>query len=239
MLFCDLTLPTPEENLAFDEALLDMCEAGFSGPVLRFWAPETRFVVVGYANKVALEVNADACRDRNIPILRRCTGGGTVLQGPGCLNYSVVLRIDSDPQLGGIPGTNKYVMERNREAVQTLLEAPVQLEGHTDLAVGGLKFCGNAQRRRRHCLIFHGCFLLACDIALMEEVLFMPSKRPEYRNNRRHGEFVTNIAVSPAALIAALKAVWNAARPLTECPLAETQVLAREKYSRAEWNLKF
>src|SRR2546422_3154717 len=58
----DLTFPTPAENLACDEALLDLCEQGGAGEVLRFWEPREYFVVVGYANKVASEVNLAACR---------------------------------------------------------------------------------------------------------------------------------------------------------------------------------
>src|SRR5262245_61180745 len=82
----DLTLPTPAENLACDEALLDAAEAGESDEVLRFWEPKQLFVVVGYANKVVTEVNVSACESCGVPILRRCSGGGTVLQGLGCLN---------------------------------------------------------------------------------------------------------------------------------------------------------
>ena len=53
----DLTLPTPAENLACDEALLDAAESGAGGEALRFWESPVHFVVVGYANKVATEVN--------------------------------------------------------------------------------------------------------------------------------------------------------------------------------------
>ena len=55
MFLCDLTLPTPEENLACDEALLDLCEAGGAGELLRFWEPPSYFVVLGYANNLPLE----------------------------------------------------------------------------------------------------------------------------------------------------------------------------------------
>src|SRR5690242_14068944 len=89
----DLTLPSPAENLAADEALLDQCEAGAEGEILRFWEPREAFVVLGYANRAALEVDLPACQAHQIGVFRRCSGGGTVLQGPGCLNYSVILRI--------------------------------------------------------------------------------------------------------------------------------------------------
>src|SRR6266404_9885638 len=107
MHLCDLTLGSPAENLAADEALLDLCEAGRAGEVLRFWQPAGHFVVVGYANKLASEVHLSFCRDHQIHIYRRCTGGGTVLQGPGVLNYSLVLRITEDATGLGIQSTNE------------------------------------------------------------------------------------------------------------------------------------
>src|SRR5882724_8858694 len=93
MKYIDFTLPTPAANLACDEVLLDLCEAGAGADTLRFWQAREPFVVVGYANKAAREVNLEACQRRGIPVLRRCSGGGTVLQGPGCLSYSLILRI--------------------------------------------------------------------------------------------------------------------------------------------------
>ena len=105
----DLTLPTPAENLACDEALLDAAEVGERGEALRFWESPEHFVVVGYANKVATEVNVAACEARGIPILRRCSGGGTVVQGPGCLNYALVLRITDNGPTQSISSANQSI----------------------------------------------------------------------------------------------------------------------------------
>ena len=83
MKILDLTLPTPAENLACDEALLDESEEGRHEEFLRFWEPADYFVVVGSSNKIAQEVNVEACRADNVPILRRHSGGGAVLQEIG------------------------------------------------------------------------------------------------------------------------------------------------------------
>src|SRR5881397_1676977 len=115
MKFLDLSFPTPEENLACDEALLDWCEAGNGPEVLRFWEPKQHFVVVGYSNRVGREANVEACRERRIPILRRCSGGGTILQGPGCLNYALILK--GDGALHSISETNCFIMKRNAAVV--------------------------------------------------------------------------------------------------------------------------
>ncbi len=119
----DCTFPTPAENLACDEALLEAAEAGECGEMLRFWEPRQLFVVVGYANKLATEVNLEACESRGVPVLRRCSGGGTVLQGPGCLNYAVVLRMEGFERLRTISAANRFIMERNRAAIEYCLSS--------------------------------------------------------------------------------------------------------------------
>src|SRR5512139_3476750 len=98
----DQTFPTPEHNLACDEALLDCAESGEGGETLRFWEPAAPFVVLGHSNRLATEVDAAACERLGIPLLRRCSGGGTVLQAPGCLNYALILRCDGAPDLATV-----------------------------------------------------------------------------------------------------------------------------------------
>ena len=239
MLHCDLTLPTPAENLAADEALLDECEASGGAGVLRFWEPDAPFVVVGYGNRLSTEANLEFCRQAAIPLLRRCSGGGTVLQGRGCLNYALVLSCEDTPQLAGITTANRFIMERQRIALQDLLGSPVEIKGHTDLARGGLKFSGNAQRRKRRYLLFHGTFLLDFDLGLIERALPMPSKQPDYRAQRPHRDFLTNLGVSATAVKGALRAAWNAGGTLAEVPQARIQRLVLEKYSLDSWNQKF
>jgi lipoate-protein ligase A len=238
----DLTFPSPAENLACDEALLDWAESGEGAECLRFWESPEPFVVVGYANKVATEVNVAACEARKIPILRRCSGGGTVVQGPGCLNYALILPITQDGPLHSIAVANQYIMRRNRAAIESAIgnrQSAIAIRGHTDLAVGERKFSGNSQRRRKHFLLFHGTYLLRFDLALIGDLLRMPSKEPNYRESRRHADFLTNIKVSAEQVKAALQKAWDAGAPLTNPPLEKIKTLARERYLANEWNFKF
>lgn len=244
MKLLDLTLPTPAENLACDEALLDAAEAGEGGEVLRFWEAADHFVVVGYANQVAKEANIAACEARHIPILRRCSGGGTVLQGPGCLNYALILRIIEGGPTRNISAANHFIMDRHRQAMTTLaadLRLPTSdfsVRGHTDLAMSGRKFSGNSQRRRKHHLLFHGTFLLNFDVALMSEVLRMPSHQPDYRNDRSHQDFLAGLALSADAIKAGLIRAWEVSGPAADFPRARVTALCREKYDTREWNVK-
>jgi lipoate-protein ligase A len=237
--FLDLTMPTPAQNLACDEALLNAVEANESAAILRFWESEKYFVVLGYGNKGAKEVNVAACQSHDLSILRRCSGGGAVLQGPGCLNYSLVLPIEEHGETGTITGANRLIMERHRCAVASLLGKPVQVQGYTDLTIEGLKFSGNAQRRTRRYFLFHGTFLLRLDVALMQQVLLPPSREPAYRNHRSHSAFMTQINISREALKSALCQEWNAHQAFGGIPQLGIDDLVEQKYSRAEWNLKF
>src|SRR5258708_457615 len=149
MKYIDLTLPSPAANLACDEALLDLCEEGLEDGILRFWEAHAPFVVVGYANSAAREANLDTCKADNVPVLRRLSGGGTVLQGQGCLNYSLILKIEEAGPLASITGTNGFILGRQKMALVPLVGPEIRIEGHTDLVVGNFKFSGNAQRRKR------------------------------------------------------------------------------------------
>lgn len=233
-----LTLPTPAENLACDEALLDEAEAHGGAGLLRCWESPAHFVVLGHGNKLAAEVKVEACRAAGVPVLRRCSGGGTVLQGPGCLNYALILPCGEAGPLATITGANQFIMARQRDALAALLGRPVTVEGHTDLALDGRKFSGNAQRRKRTHLLFHGCFLLGFNLALIEQLLLPPPRQPEYRRGREHGDFLTRLDVSGEALQGALQRAWGASSSAPDAPCAAIAALVAAKYGRDEWNMK-
>jgi lipoate---protein ligase len=230
----DQSFQTPAENLACDEAFLEALENGTAEPTLRFWESPVPFVVVGYANQVAMEVNIAECERLQIPILRRSSGGGTVVQGPGCLNYNLTLPIADETST--ITDTNCYVMCKHREAFTKILEREVKIQGHTDLTIDGLKFSGNAQRRKRNALVFHGCFLLDFDLDLISQLLSHPSKEPDYRAKRSHHRFLTNLKIPSSIVKEALSKAWNAHGEIIAPPLDE---LIRERFSNDAWNRKF
>ncbi len=239
MKYLDLTLPTPEENLACDEALLDQCDQEDGGEILRVWRPLTYFVVLGYSNQYKTETDFEACKKDHIPVLRRTSGGGTVLQGPGCLNYSLVLNISKTPSLANILSTTRYILERNQKILEPVLQRPIEIQGISDLALNDLKFSGNAQRRKRHAILFHGTFLCDFDLPLISRYLKAPSRQPEYRNNRSHADFLINIETDYSLIQAALKKTWRAQENFEEVPFPQIRSLVEEKYSLKSWNQKF
>ncbi len=197
------------------------------------------FVVLGYANRVDREVDLAACRARGVPVLRRVTGGGTVLQGAGCLNYTLALRLDHHPATASITGTNLWILRRHAAALGVLLGRPVRRRGDTDLALGERKFSGNAQRRGRRALLYHGSLLLDFDLDLITALLPAPSRQPDYRGGRSHGDFLMNLHLPAETVKAALRRVWGAEQAAADWPATRVAELVAGKYSRAEWNFRF
>ena len=217
--------------------MLDLCEDSPGAEILRFWEPRHYFVVLGYANRAEREVSLAACQEENIGVYRRCSGGGTVLQGPGCLNYSLILNLAGHPELGAIAPANRHIMERQRLALAGVLGRPVNVAGSTDLSLGGQKFSGNAQRRKRRALLFHGAFLLRFDLAMMQRFLPMPSRQPDYRQNRPHDQFLTNLDVPASLIKGALREAWSATESCETPPAISPEL--EKKYAGEEWNMKF
>lgn len=239
MRYLNLSFPTPELNLACDEALLDFCEEGYDTEILRFWESPVHFVVLGYSSKAQGDVNLSYCAKNNIPILRRCSGGGTVVQGPGCLNYTLLLRMNGARPIKSIASTYDYILNLHQKTAAAVSGKPVSLEGISDLAVHGYKFSGNAQRRKKNFLLFHGTFLIGFDLTLLGKALTLPEKRPAYRNDRPHKDFVMNLNVSASRLKSVLKKTWHADKKLLDLPSDAIEKMAQSKYTDHDWNFKF
>jgi lipoate-protein ligase A len=235
--FLEFSLDSPAENLALDELLVVNAEAGESGEILRVWEQQDYAVVLGAGCRVAEDVDIERCRADRVQILRRSSGGGTVLLGPGCLCYSLVLRLETDRARSGIRSSYAWIL---RKIVSSLsaMHPDIHQAGISDLAIGDRKFSGSAQQRKREYLLHHGTLLYNFDLARVGRYLRLPARRPEYREARSHAEFLINIPASPVTLIAKLREIWSATEAAREPDLERARKLAREKYATEEWTYR-
>lgn len=233
--FLEAAFDTPEKNLACDEALLNLCARKGQGQILRFWESLHHFVVLGYTSRAKTEVYLDRCQRMHVPVLRRCTGGGTVVQGRGCLNYVLVLRRTETGPLQTIANTNEFVLNTHKHALTPVLGSEVEVAGTSDLAIGGRKFSGNAQRRTGDWILYHGTFLIGFDIQLIDQLLPLPPKQPEYRGGRSHREFLTNLKISSVLMKDAIRNAWHAEGVVQLELQEEIDRLVATRYARKEW----
>ncbi|HOJ34218.1 MAG TPA: lipoate--protein ligase family protein [Candidatus Hydrogenedentes bacterium] len=237
MRYIDYSFRYPAENLACDEILSDLVERGGCDGVLRFWESSIYFVVVGVSQVVRQEVYEHHCREDGVRIFRRCSAGGTVLQGPGCLNFTLVLPRLNAPELQTIRGSYCYILGRLVDSLQRR-GVLAQHQGISDLAIQGMKFSGNAQRRRRHSILHHGTLLYSFDTTLISRYLREPTEQPGYRVGRSHEKFVTNIPLGRDVLkevVCEAFEVVPCEKGLSRKEMNEVHVLAEEKYLSREW----
>ncbi len=176
------------ENVAMDEAMTKTA-ATEGRYTLRLWWAGAPAVVIGRSEVPEVVANLENCERLGIEVIRRASGGGTVLQMPGVLNYSLTA-----------PGPSVFDIRRTfavgaRYLIEVL--AQFRLDAHqrgiSDVAVGELKISGNAMAKRWGGLLLHGTLLYDLDIDLLETCLRHPPREPDYRGGRRHRDFITTL----------------------------------------------
>lgn len=180
--------PSVAENLALDVALAKSASSTGQS-LLRFWWGDGPAAVMGSSERADAVVNRDACAVLHVPILKRCSGGGTVLQTSGVLNYSLIT--PAPPTLDV-----RAAFRQGTDLVRAILRS-FDLDGTacgtSDVAVGNRKISGNAQAWRWKSLLVHGTLLVDFDFDLAGKILKHPSREPDYRRGRSHRDFLVTL----------------------------------------------
>lgn len=202
-----------EQHLAEDRRLFERIEHGVADYGWRLWEADTPAVVVGRFGNVANEVFEVRCQEDGVPIVRRFSGGGAVVVGHGCLNFTVAFALPVHPELVDVARSFSIVLHRIAGA---LAFEGLSIEGDTDLVAGGRKVSGNAQRRGRRALLHHGTLLYAFDPALAARYLREPRRQPAYRERRPHTGFMGCLPVPREVLTARVSDALASLAPATE-----------------------
>lgn len=149
-------------------------------------------IVLGFSGKIKDLVNMPAVERDNVQMIRRYTGGGTVICDHNTVFVSFIMNAGDMPTVRPYP---RDIMSWTEQFYNNLFLA----RGITDFKLrendyvfGDLKFGGNAQTITRNRWVHHTSFLYDYEPRRME-YLQMPRKQPEYRSNRDHTSFLTKL----------------------------------------------
>ena len=211
--FDQLTRYSPYFNLALEEAIaINLLDFGYSG-ALRFWTNHNT-VALGISDSVTKNIPLETIdsfkeifpslqktrkfQEDSLYITRRASGGGTVFHDEAFnLNYSLFASTKEKKEL--YPVKDSYVILLGL-LTKALARQGISADsaGKSDIAVesGGVlkKISGNAQFRKRDCIVQHGTLIL--DTKIIDRVLqnlSHPPEEPEYRKNRKHSDFLTSL----------------------------------------------
>jgi lipoate-protein ligase A len=201
------TTSSPALDLALEESLHLSVEEGADN-TWRLWQPAKPALILGTGQEAAREANLEFARANHIPVLRRHSGGGAVVIGPGAINYSAFYHFIDLPGSETIRGAMSAALKPLVAALKEL-GIDVREAGLSDLAVAVLplssqerglggevqfrKLSGNSQARKRRSVVVHGTLLADPDFALIEKLLRFPSSVPDYRAGREHRAFLTSL----------------------------------------------
>ncbi|MCE2805218.1 MAG: lipoate--protein ligase family protein [Gemmataceae bacterium] len=238
MEYLNHSLPTLKDNLALDEALLlEREENPARGNILRVWKMDTLAVAMGSGGKINEELHYSICRREQVEVQRRSSGGGTVVVGPGCLLYTLVLDSEIDPGIGTIAGSYERILDPLAEALSRP-ERVVSRKGISDLALGEMKVSGSAQQRKRRFVLHHGTLLLNMDLSHLPRLLPQPPRQPDYRLDRDHSSFTTNLELSESETIEALTRAFKASREGKLPPAELVDRSLQERFNDPTWLIR-
>lgn len=172
------------EQLKIEEALLRADERNWC--LLNKRASPS--IVMGISAKAERVIDLSYLRQRPIPTIRRFSGGGTVVVDEN--TFFATFICNSDPLQ--VPCFPEKIHSWAESLYQNVFkEASFKLR-ENDYVFGERKFGGNAQYLRKERWLHHTSFLWDYDPERMKYLL-LPEKRPKYRFDRTHEDFLCSL----------------------------------------------
>ncbi|XP_042454886.1 putative lipoate-protein ligase A [Zingiber officinale] len=144
-------------------------------------------IVMGISGRPSELVELKPVLRDQIPVIRRFSGGGTVIIDNGTLFVSLICNKNAIPGLQPYP--HPIMSWTGQLYGQVLCEFGDFHLRENDYAFNSHKFGGNAQSIIKDRWIHHTSFLWDYDAKNME-YLKLPSRAPKYRSARSHVEFL-------------------------------------------------
>lgn len=207
------------EQLRLEEALLRLDQRNFC--LINEGSPPA--IVMGISGKLPELVDLAKIDASPIPVLRRFSGGGTVVVDHQTLFISFICQRDLHP-------FSPYPEPILRWTEQLYQEA-FQIDGfalrENDYAIHQRKCGGNAQYLRKERWLHHTTFLWDYDEKMMDYLLH-PKKTPAYRQGRSHRDFICRLSeyqTDKNQLISGFKKALASRFPLKEIDIEELKSL--------------
>ena len=240
-----LLIDSPSQNAYFNIASEEYLLHRFPTEDIFLLYVNAPSIIIGKFQNTLAEINLDYVNEKEIKVVRRMSGGGTVYHDLGNLNFSFHTLLGQN-DFGDFSFFTQPVLNMLND-----LGVPAILQGRNDLLVDGKKFSGNAKLARHGKMIQHGTILLDSEMEVLGEALkvnplkfidkAIKSNRSRVTNliNYLPKETTTN-DLKKLLTEEIMKNNPAAERyELTEEDLQGIQQLMAEKYETWDWNFGF
>lgn len=172
------------EQLRLEEALLR--GSTINACIINQGSP--RAIVMGISGKPELMLDLEKVKRDQIPVIQRFSGGGTVIVDENTFFNTFIFAKEAIP----IQPFPEPILRWSGDLYRKCWKIPNFHLIENDYAIGLLKCAGNAQYIKKDRWLHHTSFLWDYREENMEYLLF-PAKRPKYRHNRPHNEFLCRL----------------------------------------------
>jgi lipoate---protein ligase len=182
----DMTLNICEDYNLPDR---DLYRSGNTGEWLQVWKPTETMIIIGKGSDPDLELISESIIADQIPVIRRNTGGCSVIISPSM--FVVSLSLTNQPG----KKNNEYFDLFNDVLLRALQKTGVKnldTAGISDITLNKRKVVGSAIYRNKDAVFYHAIINNSGSIDLMERYLKIPPRQPDYRKDRSHDDFVTS-----------------------------------------------
>ena len=161
-------------NIAIGQAIIESHRAGGIPDTLRFLRfPPT--ALVGRHQALGQEINLDYCRENNIGVVRRITGGGAIFLDPGQLGWELAIN-RSTLGIHSLLDVAGEICEAAADGISSL-GVKASYRPRNDIEVGGRKISGTGGFFDGDTLFFQGTVLVDMKPQLMVSALRVPKAK--------------------------------------------------------------
>ncbi len=153
----------PYTNLAIEEYLVRKVDCSVVDYL--FLYKNEPCIVLGKNQSIYKEINFDFLRNHQLSLCRRISGGGTVYQDNGNLNFAFVQQFE-ECKVNNYAHFNKPVTD-----ALNAVEIDAELDSRNNIISNGKKISGNAQFTNRRNIISHGTLLFDADLTQLRACL--------------------------------------------------------------------
>ena len=169
------------DQLILEEGLLRLTDNNFC--IFNEGSPKR--IVMGISGKAEKLVDFEKMKIQTIPIIKRYSGGGTVVVDTNTLFVSFILE-KAVHSFGFFP---EPILHWSADFYKKALHISAFDLKETDYVINGQKCGGNAQYIKKDRFVHHTTFLWDFDPQVMSYLLY-PQKTPKYRQGRSHIAFL-------------------------------------------------
>lgn len=171
-------------QLQVEEALLRADTGNWC--IINEGSPEA--IVMGISSKVEDLLNLEKLRERPIPVIRRFSGGGTVVVDHQTCFVTLICNMDCV----GVPGIPYQIIHWAGSLYSGMFDPGCFAVRENDYVLGERKFGGNAQYICKQRWLHHSSLLWDFHEDNMD-YLQIPKKAPQYRQDRDHTDFLCRL----------------------------------------------